>query len=155
MIAWFSVSRRYLVEIHKLALTIQLRQETATHVRHWWIIASHCYNKWFRTQWRSDIEMIVCLVVLPYSCIGLIIYAHSFVFICSFHYRVHGRVMLGAIKFERRQVGFRTALVICFWRHKVLAMDEKINMFMGLHYCFSSFVPAKHCFMALQFYIVL
>lgn len=68
--------------------------------------------------------MVVCLVVLPYSCIGLIIYAHSFVFIWLFHYRVHGRVMLGAIKFERRQLSVRAALVIWFWRHKVLAVDD-------------------------------
>lgn len=63
--------------------------------------ASHSYNKWFPTRWRGIIVMVVCLEVLPYSCIGLIIYAHSFVFIWSFHYRVHGRMLSGAIKFER------------------------------------------------------
>lgn len=80
--------------------------------------------------------MVVCLVVLPYSCIDLIIYAHSFVFIWLFHYRVHGRVMLGAIKFERRQLSILAALVIWIWRHKVLAVDDLTFYHTTLAYVF-------------------
>lgn len=126
----------------------------ARSIRHLRGSASHSHNKWFPTQWRSFIVMVVCLVVLPYSCIGLIIYAHSFVFIWPFHYRVHGRVMLGAIKFERRQVSIRAALVIWFWRQglvKVLAMPD----WKFFHWLFNCLLPSKQYTMLYPFVLML